>query len=121
MSPDLWLVRLAELAIFASAIQYLLGEASIFDRPRSKLPAILQQLLRCPACCGFWLGLGAGALGLSPWGGRWGIPLTGLAAIAIVPTVRGLMALGWAASQPDHDHDHEPAPTVAGSAPEAKP
>lgn len=110
MSPDLWIVRLLELGIFLAALQYLLGEASIFDRPRNALPAILQQLLRCPACCGFWLGLGAGWLGVTPWLGRWGIPLTGLAAIAIVPTVRGLMALGWAASQPPHDHHDEPAP-----------
>ena len=106
--------KLLELAIFLSAIQYLLGEAAIFDRVRGKLPETLRYLLRCPACCGFWLGVGAGWVGFGPWarleswgGVAAGAAAAGVAAIVIVPMTRGLMALGWAAAQPPHDHDVE--------------
>jgi len=118
MTPGVWFVGLVELAVFLAAAQYLLGEAAIFDRPRAKLPPILQQLLACPACCGFWLGLAFGAMAVGPWadGAPWWNALrSGFAAVAITPFVRGVMALGWAAAAPNagHDHDHEAASAVA--------
>ena len=110
MPPGAWFVALAELAVFLAAAQYLLGEAAIFDRPRARLPLVIRQLLACPACCGFWLGLAFGAAAVGPWvdGPAWWNALrSGFAAVAITPFMRGVMALGWAAATTDAGHDHE--------------
>lgn len=109
-----YLISILEFTIFLTALQYLVGEATILDRLRVKLPALAQQMVSCPSCFGFWLGVIAGPLGLGPWGhGRpwWSAAgLSGLAALVLVPVFRGMMALGWAVSGAGHseDHDHDP-------------
>jgi len=55
------------LAILLPAVQYLVGEAAVFDALRRRLPAILRTMAACPSCMGFWLGAGAGLLGVGPW------------------------------------------------------
>lgn len=102
---------LAAFTLFASSIQYLLGESVILSRPRNKLPLALRYLLACPACAGTWLGL-LSALHPAGWQG-WGdlvaaharyllwvpVPLLGaLGGMGLVPMGRGLMALGWSAA-----------------------
>ena len=40
---------------------YLLNEASIFDKPRNWIKSkskFLNNLLSCPNCCSFWVGIG---------------------------------------------------------------
>lgn len=64
--------------VAAFGLAYVLGHAVITQRlreelfNRSSLGMWLVLLLECPACCGFWIGFGAGAYGLvlgelSPW------------------------------------------------------
>lgn len=103
------------LAILLPAVQYLVGEAAVFDALRRRLPAILRTMAACPSCMGFWLGAGAGLLGVGPWAvgstpwaaatalGAAGI--TGLAGVALTPMGRGLMALGWAVADPGAEGD----------------
>ena len=97
--------------LFASAIQYLLGESVILSKPRSYLPLALRYLLACPACAGTWLGL---LCALHPAGAQgWGDLVAAharyllwlptwvagaLGGMALVPMGRGLMALGWSAA-----------------------
>lgn len=117
MSP--WFAALVEFMFAVAAVQYLVGEATIFSRLRNKLPPILQELAACPSCAGFWLGCGAALVDLGPWAGTWrGVLFSGLVAVATTPVIRGLMALGWAVSRPAHDHhEHEePAAPEAGRA-----
>ncbi len=114
-----YLISILEFAIFLTSLQYLIGEATILDRLRVKLPSLAQQMISCPSCFGFWLGVIAGPLGLGPWGTDrpwWSAAgISGLAAIVLVPIFRGLVALGWAVSgagqHDEHSHaeheDHE--------------
>lgn len=120
----LFLANLVEVSVMLAAVQYLMGEADVFDALRHRLPEFLQAMFACPSCLGFWLGMAAGgllgagpwAVGATPWSAStaWGAAgLTGLAAVALVPMVRGLMALGWAVADPgpavphEHGHVHE--------------
>lgn len=129
----MFFAALAQFTILLAAVQYLLGQADmpLLAAVRDRLPAVLQQLLRCPSCCGFWLGLLAGYFGLAPvWGD--GLPIlafgeavdvvasrgfqtgiSGVAAIALTPFARGVMDLGFAVAYPpqhDPNHVHEGAP-----------
>jgi hypothetical protein len=58
-------------SLFALGLWYVIGVASITYRPRTWLRSqrrricdLLLELLQCPACCGFWIGLGCG---LAQW------------------------------------------------------
>ena len=112
-------------AVMWAGLQYLAGEAVIFDRLRGRLPPVLQELAACPMCLGTWLGLGTGLLGFGPWQGfggavrahwpwldwllwgrlsgvfDWGaaVVVTGIAGTVLTPVGRSLMALGWAVSR----------------------
>lgn len=79
------------LAILASALHWLIARASITEWFWSArwLPDFAYDLLECPACSGFWIGLGLGAAGCRPlvtgcwWadtllagiGAMWGVPV----------------------------------------------
>ncbi len=63
MIPTPWEFTLLSLAAFF--VWYLIGEASIFDRPRAwvveRLGPKFDELVECPWCSGFWIvGLGWG-------------------------------------------------------------
>lgn len=100
----MFLEKLFNFAVFVAAIQYLVGEARIFERPRAYVRKhapfgrFLTDMAACPSCAGFWLGGFCGVLGESPWqGGGWqAVALSALAGVVITPFVRGLMALGHA-------------------------
>jgi hypothetical protein len=58
----------ATLAVLAAALHWLIARAQITKRfwDARWLPGMLSDLLECPACSGFWIGLGFGTLGVRP-------------------------------------------------------
>jgi hypothetical protein len=58
----------AALAVFASALHWLIARAQITKPVWDAiwLPEFIYDLLSCPACSGFWIGLGLGAAGFRP-------------------------------------------------------
>lgn len=52
--------------VLCAVLHWLAGRAEITKPLWSRAPGPLDRALRCPACSGFWLGLGLGLLGLRP-------------------------------------------------------
>jgi len=89
---------LLRYALLVTGIQYLLGEAAIFNLPRDLLPNFLWKLVRCPACCGFWLGVGFSILGYAPVSSPSpfaGCLLGGVTTLVLTSIGRSLMNVGW--------------------------
>ncbi len=95
---------LLQYALLVTGIQYLLGEAEILNLPRNLLPNFLWKLVRCPACCGFWLGVGSAAFGYAPVPSPSPIArclLGGVITLVLTSVGRSLMNVGWVLG--DHD------------------
>jgi hypothetical protein len=89
----------ATLAILASALHWLAARATITKHFWGALwlPGWLDSLLKCPACSGFWLGLGLGTTGIRPLvtGHAWiDVVVAGLAAMWGVPVAEAVMLWG---------------------------
>lgn len=94
---------LCMFAILCAGVQYLLGGALITEPIRALLPQWAQTPIRCPACCGWWIGFVIGGLGTCPgwaslhwpWFGRVGslagCVIGGLVSMVLVPVIRGQM------------------------------
>lgn len=52
-----WL-KLITLPLAQAHLTYLLVNSSLSKRVQPKLPKLLQELLSCPVCTGFWVALG---------------------------------------------------------------
>jgi hypothetical protein len=83
--------QLLLLGLLTTGLHWLIARAEISRFFWSRTTGILDKLLRCPACSGFWLGLG-----LSPWihpvGVGWGPSLcTGLLALVLTPLGEALL------------------------------
>ena len=59
---------LTTLTILTGTLHWLMARAEItkWFWGSILMPKFLDSLLRCPACSGFWLGLGLGSLGVRP-------------------------------------------------------
>lgn len=94
----------ATLSILAAAIHWIVGRAEI-TRPiwdAIWFPVTLHRLLKCPACSGWWLGLGLGLVGVRPMvTGMWWIDTAaaGLCAVFGVPVAEAVMLWGLRGSQ----------------------
>lgn len=64
--PVLNVTWLLLLGLLTSTTHWLLARAEISRPFWSRLYGGFDKLARCAGCSGFWLGLGAGALGLQP-------------------------------------------------------
>jgi hypothetical protein len=96
----------ATLAILAATLHWLVARAAIthWFWSWSRLPAFVNELLTCPACSGFWLGLGLGAAGLRPLttGHAWlDIAVAGAAGIFGTPVAEAVMLWGLDRSRID--------------------
>lgn len=93
------------LGILAAAAHWILARSKITEPLWSRAPAFLDGLLRCAACSGFWLGLGIGALGVTPVAGapnEWTrILISGLSAVFATPIFEGVLLWGLRASSLD--------------------
>lgn len=90
---------LATLAILTATIHWIVARATITKRFWGAvwLPSWLDELLRCPACSGFWLGIGLGLAGLRPLvTGSWiaNVLIAGLVGVWGTPVVEGILL--WA-------------------------
>lgn len=90
---------LATLGLLAASIHWIIARAKITRGfwGASWLPTWLRNLLACPACSGFWIGLGLGIAGVRP------VPYTaivpavvcsGLLGVIAVPVVEGVLLWG---------------------------
>ncbi len=95
--------QLALLGLLTTSVHWLVGRSTIARPLWSRARGWLSELLRCPACSGWWIGLGLGAAGLRPVGGlphRWEwhsvgpVVVTGLLAIVVTPVVEAIMLFG---------------------------
>lgn len=59
------------LGILSAAIHWLIGRSEIAKPLWSRATGFWSRLLSCPACSGWWIGLGLGAAGLRPWLTGW--------------------------------------------------
>jgi hypothetical protein len=88
--------QLVLLGLLSAAVHWLVARAEITRFFWSRAPRVVDKLLRCPSCAGFWIGLGLGALGVRPVAAP---PLTAVLAsgvLAIVATPLVEVALLWA-------------------------
>lgn len=89
----------ATLAILAATIHWLIARAEI-SKPiwdAIWLPERINQLLRCPACSGFWIGLALGTAGLRPLvTGHWWLdmPVAALAGAFGTPVLQAVLLWG---------------------------
>lgn len=60
------LQKLVILGVSSAALHWLIARSHAFKWFWSRTSGTLAKLLECPACSGFWIGLGFGALGLQP-------------------------------------------------------
>jgi hypothetical protein len=99
-----WSAFLA-LGILAASAHWLLARAKITAPfwglnwlPEGQTRALLDGLLSCAACTGWWAGLGLGLLGLRPavtgWGAVADVLLAGLLAVWATPVFEGLLMWG---------------------------
>lgn len=90
---------LATLAILTGTLHWVIARAKITQWfwNANWLPGIMHELLECPACSGFWLGLGLGVAGLRPLvTGLWPLDLAaaGVAGIIGTPVAQGVLLWG---------------------------
>lgn len=99
------------LGILSAALHWLVARSRIAKPIWSRAKGLTNDLLRCPACSGFWLGLGLGAVGIAPM--TTGIyPLdvgsAGVLAMFLTPVAEGVMVWGLAMSAVEEDAPDEP-------------
>lgn len=106
------------LGILTTAVHWLIARSSIMSWLWSRARGTAAKLLACPACSGWWLGLGASLLGFNPviWTDTGWIPAlgsfltTGLLAMFLTPVFEGLLIWGLETS-------HIPTTVVPAAAP----
>ncbi len=89
--------QLLLLGLLSTSVHWLVARSSIAEPLWSRARGRLGDLLRCPACSGWWLGLGLGALGVTPVVSphRWvAILVAGLLAIVVTPVFEAVLLFG---------------------------
>ncbi len=106
--------QLLLLGLLSTSVHWLVARSSIAEPLWSRARGRLGDLLRCPACSGWWLGLGLGALGITPVASphRWiAIVAAGLLAVVLTPVVEAGLLFGLQHSAiPPEPEEPEAAP-----------
>jgi hypothetical protein len=87
------------LGILSATIHWSIARAKLTEWIWNAiwLPEALDELLRCPACSGFWIGLGLGLAGLCPLStGHWWLDIAtaGFAGVFATPIAEGMLLWG---------------------------
>jgi len=90
---------LVTLGILAASFHWLAARAQVTRGLWGALwlPGFVDSLLRCPACSGFWLGLGLGIVGVRPLEtGHWWLDAlaAGLAGMYTTPMFEAVLLWG---------------------------
>lgn len=72
------------LGLLCAALHWLIARSTIAKPFWSRTTGKLDELLRCPACSGFWLGLGLWLLGIRPLG-------NGIVSCLLSPTLGAIL------------------------------
>jgi hypothetical protein len=86
------------LGVFSASIHWLIARSLIAKPLWSRARGVLAELLACPSCSGFWIGLGLAAIGLhvfdesEPLGFQ--IAAGGLLGIALTPVMQAVILWG---------------------------
>lgn len=96
------------LGLLSATIHWIIARASITARfwrllwlPHGMLREFLNELLSCPACSGFWIGIALGLNGLQPIQGSFYVVCvlaTGFASLFLTPIFEGVFLWGLRAS-----------------------
>lgn len=95
------IAHLALLGFFSSALHWLFARSHVMQWFWSRATGRLEQLLACPACSGWWLGLGLGAAGLAPVTTKLvalDVALAGLLGLWLTPVFEAVLLWGLNAS-----------------------
>lgn len=86
--------KLALLGLLSGCVYWLVARSAIARPLWSRARGRLDTLLRCAACCGVWLGLGCGGVGLRPVGVSWlsGMPTLRAVAEVVLTGILGVFA-----------------------------
>lgn len=86
---------LVVFGLLTASTHWLIGRSEIAKPLWSRATGWIEKLLACPACSGFWLGLGYGALGLRPVSYGWrGVLIAGVLGAILTPIFEGLLLWG---------------------------
>jgi hypothetical protein len=114
------LTQLLLLGILCASIHWLIARAEITRGFWSRIDGLLGKLLACPACSGFWLGLGLGSLGVAPvephvFGRPDSFPfvagqvlLTGILGVFVTPVFEAVLLWGLVVTRMDGDDPTKP-------------
>ncbi len=93
--------QLVLLGLLSTAVHWIVGRSKVGRPLWSRAGGWFGALLACPACSGWWIGLGLGMAGLKPVGGLPHIGydvatiiVAGLLAVVITPVFEGIMLWG---------------------------
>lgn len=102
------------IGALSASIHWLIARSHAMQWLWSRATGRLDRLLRCPACSGFWIGLGLGTLGLRPLSHTWitvSILASGLLSVIATPVFEAVFLWGL-----ERSATHDPSP---GSPPDA--
>ena len=100
--------QLLLLGLLSTSVHWLVARSRVAQPLWSRARGLAGELLRCPACSGWWLGLALGALGCRPVGAqhRWAeVVLAGLLAVVVTPVVETVFLLGLQHSAIAEEHE----------------
>lgn len=100
--------QLLLLGLLSTSMHWLVARSSIAQPLWSRARGLLGELLRCPACSGWWLGLVLGVVGVRPVVAhhRWTeVVLAGLLAVVVTPVVEAVLVLGLQHSAVADEHE----------------
>jgi hypothetical protein len=103
--------QLALLGLLSTALHWLIARSKIAQPLWSRARGWAAALLACPACSGWWLGLGLGTGGVRPVMGSWRIVeviASGLLAVVLTPIFEGVMLWGLERSAIEQEEPDEP-------------
>jgi hypothetical protein len=105
------------LGMLSAAVHWFVARSLVMKWFWSRARGWLEKLLVCPACSGWWISLGFGALGVRPVVATWvwlSVALAGVLGIILTPVFEGLLLWGLAVSAIE-----KPAPDAEAPAPTA--
>lgn len=107
------LPQLLVLGLLCASTHWIIARSEIARPLWSRARGWFGELLRCPACSGWWLGLGCVVAGLRPVGhGVVAGLMTGALAAILTPVFESVLLWGLANSAIE---DEEPSPDTSSS------